>query len=196
MPPTSLKHFIVRVATALLTAGSAALPSAAADSGRDREAAIVARVLSYERSLEARAGTSVDIAVVFKAGDANSEANARSWLQGFASLSSIKIKDRPVSYRLIAYKSEQALTAAVVDQGLDVILVSDGLARETGEIARVARAHRVLTVANRVEQVERDFTLCVQLESERHKIFVNLSSAALEHIQFSSHLLKLATTLR
>src|SRR5262249_52712736 len=67
---------------------------AAVDAGKTREAAVLARVLSYELTLEERAGDAVGVAIVYKRGDAASEANADEWLRALGELSSVKIKDR------------------------------------------------------------------------------------------------------
>ena len=166
-----------------------------ADASKNRNAAILARVLSFELSLDERVGPSVGVAVVYKPGDRLSEANADEWIQGLAELVAVKIKDRPLFAVKVPYTSG-ALLEAIDRQGIDVLLVADGLAAESEAIARLARSKHVLTAGNTISYVEKDMTLCVTEQGGNIKIIVNLNAARLEGIRFSSNLLKLATIIR
>jgi hypothetical protein len=170
------------------------LCAAKGESSKKRHATILARVLSYELTLEDRAGDTVGIAVVHHRDDAISEANADDWLQGLGELASVKVKDRPVFAIKVPYAIGE-LNAAI-DKGVDVLLVADGLNAELPRIAQLARSRRVLTAGNVVAQVQTDLTLCITEEGEKTKIFINLNSANAERIQFSSRLLALATLIR
>ena len=166
-----------------------------ARASKARNAAILARVLSFELTLEERAGASVVVAVVYKRGDPRSEANADEWLDALKSLSSVHIKDRPFSAIKVPYASAD-LIAAIDRGGADVLLVADGLTAELNAIAQLARSRHVLTASNGVADVASALTLCVTEEGDKTKIVVNLNAARLEGIRFSSNLLKLATIVR
>lgn len=171
------------------------LASPAAQAAKGRSAAVLARVLSFELSLDERVGPSIGVAVVYRRGDPVSESNADDWIQAFAQLSSVRIKDRPLFAVKIAFAPTE-LVAQIDRQGIDVLLVADGLAAETEAIARVARAKHVLTAGNPPSYVERDLTLCVTEQNGTTEIIVNLKAARLEGVQFSSNLLKLARIIR
>jgi YfiR/HmsC-like len=166
-----------------------------AEAAKNRNAAILARVLSFELSLDERVGPSVGVAVVYKSGDRLSEANADEWMQGLRELSSVRIKDRPFFALKIAYAAD-ALLAAIDQQGIDVLLVADGLTAESDAIVKLARSKHTLTAGNAPSYVEKDMTLCVTEQGDNIKIIVNLNAAHLEGIRFSSSLLKLATIIR
>ncbi len=166
-----------------------------AQASKNRNAAILARVLSFELSLDERVGPSVGVAVIYKRGDPASEANAEEWLQGLAELAAVRIKDRPFFAIKVVYAPD-ALRAAIDQGGIDVLLVADGLTAESEVIAKLARAKHVLTAGNAASYVERDMTLCVTEQGGNIKIIVNLNAAHLEGIRFSSSLLKLATIIR
>jgi hypothetical protein len=176
----------------LLAAALAIATSAAADGGKTREAAVLARVLSYELTLEDRAGEAVGVAVVYKKGDLASEANADEWSKALNELSSVKIKERRFFTVKVAYEPN-SLAAAIDNDGVDMLLAADGLGAEAASIAKLARSKHVLTAGNSVEYVDQAFTLCVTEEAGKPKIFVNLNVALLEGIRFSSNLLKLVT---
>jgi hypothetical protein len=172
-----------------------AMQARATETTKRRQATILARAFSYELSLADRAGPTVGVAVVYKPGDAQSEANAADWLGAFDELSSVRIKDR--SFFAIRVPNDgERLAQAIDKEGVDVLLVTDGLASEAKSIANVARSHHVLTVGSNLSYVEADLTLCVLEENERTRIFINLGNAGLESIRFSSNLLKLATLVR
>jgi hypothetical protein len=170
------------------------LPGARPESPKSRHAAILARVLSYELTLDERAGESVAIAVIYRRDDPMSEANADEWLQGLAEIAPVKVKDRPLSSFKVPYGLSEL--NAVIDRGADVLLVADGLSSEVLSIAQVARSRRVLTAANSVAYVQKDLTLCVTNEGEKTRIFINLNAANSERIRFGSRLLALATIIR
>jgi hypothetical protein len=187
--PCSSRLFVAALFLSLLMG-----PGAVA--AKTRNAAILARVLSYELTLDERVGPSVGVAVLYKRGDKVSEANADDWFQALSALASVKIKDRQFFAVKIPYSVNDVMDAIQV-KGVDVLLISDGLTGETDEIVRLARARHILTASNNVSSVEgKNVTLCVMEEVEKTKIVINLSSAQQEGIRFSSNLLKLATIIR
>lgn len=172
------------------------LSPASAEPAKAREAQILARVLSYELTLDERAGEAVGIAVVYKPGNASSEANADAWFQALNGLGALLIKGRRVFVVKLPHDLK-ALTKAVGNDGVDVILASSGLGvSELDEIAFLSRSRRVLTAADSVEYLKRSSTVCVTQEAEKPKIYVNLNNAEQERIRFSSNLLRLASIVR
>ncbi|HYO94371.1 MAG TPA: YfiR family protein [Polyangiaceae bacterium] len=136
----------------------------------------------------------IGITVIHKAQDANSERCAREWRDGFAALSNVKIRDRSVTLRVIPFTSEGVGKNAAGD--VAVFVVCSGLSQESAEIARVSRAHRILTVGTVLSYVEQNMTFGVFPEAGKYQMVVNLRVAAAERITFSSSLLKLARVLR
>jgi len=171
------------------------LSAAGAESSKKRNAAILARVLSYELTLDDRAGKSVGVAVVYKRGDPASERNASDWFDALNELSSVRIKDKPFFVLKVAYVPSD-LVAAIDAQGVDVLLVADGLNAEVDAVARLARSKHVLSASNDPAHVERDLTVCVVEQDDKLKVVINLQSAQREGIRFSSNLLKVAKLIR
>ena len=161
---------------------------------KNRHAAILARVLSYELTLEERAGDSLGIAIVYDASNPGSIANADDWFRAFQDLVFVNVKGRPLVIDKVPY-SPGDLSAAI-DRGADMLLVTDGLGAETSDIARIARARRVLTAGDSPDYVQTDLTVCVSQEYDKTRITINLKAADLERIRFSSRLLALATIIR
>jgi hypothetical protein len=192
MPASS--HIARRLQLVLAVVHCPFVSAAQIESPRSRQAAILARILSYELTLEERAGDSVGVAVVYRSGDLQSRANADEWLQAFQEIGPINVKGRPLVVELVP--SQPCELYAVVGKGADVLLAASGLDEEISDIARVARARRVLTVTDSPSYVQTDVTVCVSEEHGKSKITINLGMANLEHVQFSSRLLTLATLIR
>jgi hypothetical protein len=172
------------------------LTAAASESGKSRESAVLARVLSYELTLEDRVGDEVGVAVVFKQGDVQSEAIADEWFRGLSELSAVRIKDRRFFALKVPY-DPKALATAIEQDGVDVLLASDGLGADAAAIAELARSRHVLVASNSAIALEQaTSSLCVTQEGGKPKIFINLSVAQQEGIRFSSSLLKLVTLVR
>ena len=184
----SLQSAVMALLIVLLSSG------ARGQSSKKRPAVILARVLSYELTLDDRIGEAVGIAVVYRRDDRASEANADDWLQGLAELSSTKIKNRLIFALKVPYSIDEM--SGAIDKGADVLLVADGLNAEASSIAQLARSRQVLTMGNTVSYVEKDLTLCVTEQGEKSRIFINLNVANLEGIRFGSRLLALATVIR
>lgn len=169
---------------------------AAQESQKSRAAAVLARVLSYELTLEQRAGDEVGVMVVYKAGDAASEAIADQWHRALSELSSVKIKNRRFFALKVPYDASE-VRALIEQRGVDVLLASDGLSPDQAKgLADLARSKHVLSAANSVPMVEDSLTLCVTEKDGKPKIVINLRAAQLEGISFSSNLLRLAQIIR
>jgi hypothetical protein len=164
------------------------------ETAKSRHAAILARILAYELSLEDRAGDSVGVVIVYLPGDPISKANADGWLQAFHDLAPINVAHRPLVVDAMPFAPTDL--EAAIDRGADVLLAADGLDAEIPRIARIARSKHVLTAGNATDYVQTELTVCVTQENEKTKILINLRAANLEQIRFSSRLLALATLIR
>jgi len=189
---TDIRRYLGRAVSLVLIVGL--LTGLSKESSKKRQVNILARVLSYELTLEERMGDRVGIAVVYRRDDPVSEASADDWMGGLAELASVKIKDRPVFAVKVPYEASQLNSA--IDRGADVLLVAAGLTGEAAAIAQVARPRHVLTVGNSVPDIQTYLTVCVTDEGDKPRIFINLNAARLEGIRFSSRLLGLATLIR
>jgi hypothetical protein len=171
-------------------------PLAAEDTTKSRSGAIFARVLSYELTLDQRVGENIGVVIVYKKGERASQAIADEWHRALSELSSVKIKNRSLFALTAAYDAAM-LGRLIEERGADVLLASDGLSTEEMlGLRRLAQTNRLLSAANSVEQVDRYMTLCVTESDGKPEIVINLETARLEGISFSSKLLHLARVIR
>lgn len=172
------------------------LLAALAWAGNEKQATILTRAFSYDYNLKARAGDSVTLAVLYKSGDAQSEAMADSWYRSFQGLTGVKVQGLPFSVMRLPFDNAALLRAAVAAQGIDILFVCDRLDGELGSIKEVSRSMKLLTVGGRPAYVEDGLSLGVFSEGEAQVIQVNLSAAAQENVSFSSDLLRLAKVIK
>ncbi len=171
-------------------------PSAAFAAGEDRQAAILARAFSYDYSLKQRAGESVTLVLIYRAGNGGSESSADAWARGFKPLEGAKVAGVPFTVVRHAFESAEKLKGFAQEKGADILLVCDGLESDLSAIKEVSREKKLLSVATREPYLQRGLSLGVFMEGERHAIVINLSAASQEGVTFSSDLLRLAKVIR
>ena len=181
-------------ALGLLGAGIAGLarPSLA-KAASQRQAAIIARTLSYERSLDVRVGSSLIMLILYAENNSRSRADADAWKNGFDKLAGVKIDGRELAFATMAW---QAGSRAFLDQSdVDVVVLCSGLDADIGEILDFTADRDILSIASIPEYID-SCTLGVFEKAGKLRILVNLSAAEREGVKFSSRLLKLAEVIR
>lgn len=186
--PAPVHHLVIAAILCVFVMG------AQGDTLKGRHAAILARILSYELTLEERVGDSLGIAIVCRLDDDESTNDADEWLRAFRDLAYVNVKGRPLVADKVGASASDV--NAAIDKGADLLLVTEGLDAETSTIARIARSRRVLTASGAPAYVRADLTIAVIEENDKTKILINLKSADQERIRFSSRLLALATIIR
>jgi hypothetical protein len=178
----------------LLAAWLVGSPLAQAQSASaDRLAPIVARVLSYERTLAGRAGQAVDVIVLFDKANRTSAEEAKAFEAAFESLGGTTVQGLPLHAQMVAHGGT-ALERALAGGG-DVVLICSGLEASLPAIAKDARGHHALTIGVRREHVQSVTSLAVIIESDKPKILANLSNASAEGVQLSAQLLRRSEVL-
>lgn len=191
------REFIGRVARAGVAAGAGVLwPRGAKAGGTStaQRAAVLARALSYEQTLERRAGKRVDILLVHD-GTASTRGTADQWNAAFASLSGVKVDGRSIAARVASVADD---LPEIFSRGdVDVAIACGDVSPSCVETIRaLTRGTSSLSVATRRPQVESGLTLGILAQDGKIKIVVNLRAAQKESIRFSAKLLKLAEILR
>jgi len=187
----------VRVAATALVASIVLFADLArADDLEEKSAPIMARAVAYDYNLKARAGGDLVVGILYKPGDASSEATADRWLAAFAKLSGVKLQGLPLSAKKLAYTSGAQLGSEGQAQSLDIVLVGDGVDGDVATISRVAQERQWLTIGTRERHVRQGLALAVFNEGGRNVISVNLPACEKQGVNFASDLLRLARVLR
>jgi hypothetical protein len=162
----------------------------------DKQAVILARALAYDDNLHTRAGESLVVAVIFKAGQGGSESAADGIVRAFKAIEGVKVQNMPLHVVKIAYGGKDALHGVVSSQGIDALYVCPGLEGDQGGIREESRRDHILTIASREDQLTSGLSLGVFLFDGKTTITVNLPASKEEGAAFSSELLRLARVIR
>lgn len=183
-----------RATAALVLLAALAVGRPARAQTADRRAVILTRAFAYDYSLKQRAGNSVVLAVVFKAGAGASEAAAEEWVRSLAPMQSLKVQGLPFQVLKVPHGPE--LAASLERAGADILVVCPGLEGELAGLRTLSRARKLLTVGSTMASVEEGLTLGVFFEGGKNTVAVNLTAAAAEGVSFSSELLRLARVIK
>lgn len=154
---------------------------------------VIARALSYERTLSNRAGGSLDILIVHAPNNAASQGEAAAFARGLAALSRSTVQGLPMRATMAPYSASAIETGAA--EGVDVVVVCSGLDSSLSALTASTRRRRLLTVGVERRHAVSATTLAVLMEDGRAKIIVNLAHARAEGVELSSQLLRLAEVL-
>jgi hypothetical protein len=191
-----LRFSLVVPATVL---AATALPSpraAGVELPPGKQAILIGRIVAYDGHLEARAGAAVNIAVLAKKGDKDSERMAGYMVKAFTPLESAKLLGLPLHVSRLDFSGREALDRAIRDGGIDTLYVCSGLDASLADIKAVARARKVLTVGSHEDHLRSGLAIGVFLIEGKNTILVNLEASRAEGVVFSPELLRLATIVR
>jgi hypothetical protein len=187
---------VFRLCLAVVVATLPAWRAHANDLSAPKQAVFLARVLGYDANLKSRAGNAVNIALLAKKGDRDSEEMAEVLFKAFSQLESATLLGLPVRISHIYFTGRDALSKAIRDGGIDTLYVCRGLDANLGEIKSEARMRKVLTVASEEEQLKNGLSLGLFEMAGKNAILVNLEASREEGVSFGPDLLRLATVVR
>jgi hypothetical protein len=141
------------------------------------QAAILVKMLAYDRALKTRAGQSVGIGILYKAADDDSVKMKDNLARAFAAVSSRPLQGLPVQITDHAFRDADQLGAWLASSGVDLVYVTGGLGKERDAIRKACLAARTLTSGPGRSDVEAGLTVAVVLKGEAPHIVVNVASA-------------------
>ncbi|HSI04643.1 MAG TPA: hypothetical protein VLC93_09210, partial [Myxococcota bacterium] len=86
-----------------------------------RQASILTRALAYDRNMKERAGDSVSVGVLYRAGNASSENCANETLQAFKGLEKFAVHGLPFKAMRIAYDTGGSMKDLIRNEGIDAL---------------------------------------------------------------------------
>jgi hypothetical protein len=161
-----------------------------------KQAIFLARVIAYDANLKKRAGAAVNIGVLAKKGDKDSEHVAELMVKALTPLESATLLGLPVRISRLYFSTRDALDRTVRDGGVDTLYVCNGLDANLADVKAVARARRVLTVGNQEIHLKQGLSLGVFDIDGKNTIIINLEASREEGVAFGPELLRLATVVR
>jgi hypothetical protein len=190
--PASKRLAVPLALLALLAAGPAAgeevqLPT-------KLQAALLVKVLSYDRNLPARAGRDVVVGVLVQRGNAASIDAARELMDAIAQLP-VPSSSEPRLIGVEVRLGEGELGRALDEQGIEVLYVTPLRAHAIEEVAAVTRARAVRSFTGSPGYVKRGLAVGFGVRNDRPEIVISRSSARAEGAELSAQLLDYARVL-
>jgi hypothetical protein len=189
-----LRLIVALLATMTLLAGRSLadgeekMPSA-------RFAAILGRLLTYDSNLKARAGNSIGIAVLYRRNHVESQSEANETARHVGALESTEMLELPVKTYKIAFDDEAGLEKAVASYGLDVFIVSGGMAEQMAIVKNVGTRRKIITIGKESAQARNGLSVAIFVADGKSKILVNLGASKKAGANFTPELLRLCEVI-
>jgi hypothetical protein len=171
-------------------------PSASADNGNvppELQAKLFLTALTYDKNLEKRAHEQVDIGLVYFPESAQSREEALNLATTLEGFKDKKISGRSFQTVLFTYNGNEDLKKKIVDEHIDVLFIARGEKQLVHEVLKVTQSEKVLSCTSKAEYVTScGVTMAVGLKDNKPKIYLNLSSAKREGVDFSAKFLRVA----
>jgi hypothetical protein len=158
------------------------------------QAAIITRLLGYDRALKARAGGSVTVGILGKAQDRGAAKAQAQLEQAFGTQTSVQ--GLRLSARAVSYSDPGQLGEWVATQGVDVLYVTAGLDKELAAIQALCTERRLVSVSPVRAFVKQGLAIGVVTKGESAGILVNLPAAKAAGMDLDPKLLNLAEVIR
>ncbi|MEZ0311477.1 MAG: YfiR/HmsC family protein [Myxococcota bacterium] len=160
-----------------------------------RQAAILGRVLAYDRGMKERAGDSVVVAVLYRMGNPGSETCSNQMFEGFRSVERFVLHGLPFKVIRLTYDAGGVWRDTLRSDGVDAMYVCDGLDEELDTIASTARQRKITTMGAREEFVTRALAIGVFASDDKPVILINYAVSQEQGAVFGSELMRVATVI-
>ncbi len=160
-----------------------------------RQASILTRSLAYDRNMKDRAGDSVSVGVLYRAGNAASENCANEMAQAFRALEKFAVHGLPFKALRIAYDNGGSMKDLIRNEGIDALYACNGLDSEVDAIAGLAQERKLITMGAREDYVTKALSIGVFTIDGKPTILINWGESQKEGASFSSDLVRLAKVI-
>ena len=171
--------------------------AALAQGDASREAALILRILSYDRNLSRRASGTVLILVAFLPGNAASESERTRIMSALNALGArTTVASMPARAAEHPYRDAAGLLAAMRAQRAAAVYVCSGLAGQVSAISGVAREASSLTMTADGDAVRRGLGVGLVADGSQVRLMVNLPAVEAEGARLDAAVLRLAEVIR
>ena len=154
------------------------------------QAQLAARLGTFDRNFQARAGGVAHVLVVYMAGNAESHAAAKSFADAISDLR--QVGGLPATVEVAPFVDGAKLAAKCRTDRIALVYFAAGLEQEIPRIAAALVGVDVLTLGPSAPYAANGAVVAFDLEEARPKLFLNLKSARAQNVVFKAELLKLA----
>jgi hypothetical protein len=162
----------------------------------DLQAAIITRLLGYDRALKSRVKSAVVIGVVVRPSERSSVKAEQEIRQAFEALGKAEAQGLPLRLASHSLKDVAALGPWLAEAHVSLLYVTPGLEGEVDAISKACAAAGIPAVSPVRSFVERGLAVGVILKSDRAGILVNLPVARATGMDLDPKLLGLSEVIR
>ncbi len=149
------------------------------------------KILTFDRNLEKRSGKKLTIGIVHQSGYKEFLNAKNKFIETLNKTSIKKLKDIPVSLVPIDVDNSD-LEDFVSKNEVSALYIAPLRAYNTEDIIKVIQNKKIVTMTGVIEQINSGVSIGIGSKGDKPLIIINLRSAKLEGVDFSSQLLKLA----
>jgi hypothetical protein len=157
------------------------------------QAALALRVLGYDRALDAPAGESIVIGLLFRSGQLTGE--NMQLVQAFSRLKAQTLRGHPVKVVFRAYQGLPDLELWLEREQVKVVYLSPHLPEIAG-LQRACASRKLITISPSVEVVRDGTPIGFVLEDGKPKVLVNREAAKTTGMDLDPELIRLARLVR
>jgi hypothetical protein len=163
----------------------------------DVQITLLLKILTYDRSFQAKAKSAVTIGVVYVAADPESVKAKDEILKTLQLVADRTIKNVPIRAVALEYRDPAGLGKLVQKAGINVFYIAPGNADSLRELLRVSHTQGITTATGVPEYVQRGVAIGIGIKADkRPDILINLPSSRQEGSEFDASLLRIATVVK
>jgi len=171
--------------------------TATAQEAATRQAALVLRILSYDRNLSDRVSGRVTVLVVYRESNGDSTSESRRIASALDALGRrTTVAGMNARAVRLAYTSRSDLETAARREGAAAVYVCEGLASSAGDISRAARGAHMLSLTSERRGLDRGLGVALVPDGSSVSLVVNLPAVEAEGARLDAAVLRLAEVIR
>jgi hypothetical protein len=163
----------------------------------DVQITLLLKILTYDRSFQAKAKSAVTIGVVYVAADPESVKAKDEILNTLKLVADRTIKNVPIRAVALEYRDPAGLGKIVQKAGINVFYIAPGNADSLRELLRVSHTQGITTATGVPEYVQRGVAIGIGIKADKKPdILINLPSSRQEGSEFDASLLRIANVVK
>lgn len=190
-------HRRTSLTLAILLTATAAGPALAQDAAA-RQAALILRILSYDRNLPQRAsGQVVSILVTFRESDASSRDESARVVAAINAMGRrTTVANMHARAVAVPFTDAASLRAAASREGAAALYVCQGLGNQTRAISGAARAAHLLSLTAERDALAQGLAVGLVANGAEVQLVINLPAVEAEGARLDATVLRLAEVIR
>ena len=163
----------------------------------DVQITLLLKILTYDRSFQAKARSGVTIGVVYVGSDPESVRTKDEILKTLQLVSDRTIKNVPIRSVALEYRDPLSLEKAVRNGGINVFYIAPGNAASLQQLLRMSHTRGITTATGVPEYVQRGVAIGIGIKADKKPdILINLPNSRQEGSEFDASLLRIATVVK